>query len=113
MKSRAHSLHISSTSLQGASMKSDFKNYRQRLLSLRDRAMGTVEHVAEAIREDVNPAGTLSGAPVHLADAADAAVDSDAEVLQLEGNLLADIDSALSRISEGTFGRCEDCGGKI
>jgi len=40
-------------------------------------------------------------------------VDSDAEVLQLEGNLLADIDAALSRISEGTFGRCEDCGGKI
>jgi DnaK suppressor protein len=105
----AHFEHI----LQGASMNAEFKKYRQRLVSLRDRAMGTVQHVAEAIREDVNPAGTLSGAPVHLADAADATVDSDAEVLQLEGNLLADIDSALNRISEGTFGRCEDCGGKI
>jgi len=94
-------------------MNTGFEDYRQRLLSLRNRAMGTVEHVAEAIREDVNPAGTLSGAPVHLADAAEVTLDSEAEVLQLEGNLLGDIESALQRIKEGTFGRCEDCGETI
>src|SRR5436190_4964580 len=89
-------------------MNSGFEKYRQRLLSLRERAMGTVGHVAEAIREDVNPSGTLSGAPVHLADAAELAVESDAEVLQMEGNLLGEIESALSRINEGTYERYED-----
>jgi RNA polymerase-binding transcription factor DksA len=94
-------------------MNSDFEKYRQRLLSLRNRAIGTVGHVAEAIREDVNPSGTLSGAPVHLADAAEATVDSDAEILQMEGSLLEAIESALTRIKEGAYGRCEDCGRKI
>ncbi len=94
-------------------MSSDFEKYRQRLLSLRDRAVGTVGHVAEAIREDVNPSGTLSGAPVHLADAADVSVESDGEVLELEGNLVGEIELALNRINAGTYDRCEDCGNRI
>jgi RNA polymerase-binding transcription factor DksA len=94
-------------------MNSNFEKYRQRLLSLRDCAMGTVGHVAEAIREHVNPSGTVSGAPVHLADAAEVTVESNAEVLQMEGNLLEHIELALNRINEGTYDRCEDCGVRI
>jgi DnaK suppressor protein len=94
-------------------MYSENQRYRDRLLSLRHQAMGTVGHVADAIREDVNPSGARSNAPVHLADVAEVTVDSDAEILQIQGGLLENIESALSRINDGTYGCCVDCGAKI
>src|SRR5688500_1551009 len=86
---------------------------RQSLIELRRRVTGEVEHVVEAIRQDANPAGRLSNAPVHLADAAGEGVVADAQVLANEHGILAEVDAALVRINEGTYGTCQRCDAKI
>jgi DnaK suppressor protein len=92
-------------------MSDDKKNrYREMLLSLRDRARGEVNHVVQAIQEEVNVNANTSAAPVHLADVASEAVDAHVQVLQNERNILDDINAALARLDEGTFGKCTDCG---
>jgi DnaK suppressor protein len=71
-----------------------------------------MEHVAESIREDSNPAGSLSNAPVHLADAAQDIV-ADVEILATEHDILRAIDDALARLEDGSYGKCVQCGQKI
>ena len=93
-------------------MADDVEMHRQTLLALRRRATGKLEHVAESIREDSNPAGSLSNAPIHLADAAQDIV-ADVEILATEHDILREIDDALARIDEGNYGQCVQCGQKI
>ena len=87
--------------------------FRNLLLDLRRRVGGEVNHVVESIQEDVNINENLSAAPVHLADVASAAVDADVQVLQTERGILDDINAALGRINEGTFGTCIECDAAI
>jgi RNA polymerase-binding protein DksA len=93
-------------------MSSELHQVRQNLLDLRRRVTGKVEHVAESILEDANPAGSLSNAPVHLADAAQDIV-ADVEILATEHDTLRKIDDALARIDDGSYGKCVECGQKI
>lgn len=87
--------------------------FREMLLQLRDRARGEVNHVAQALQEEVNVNSNISAAPVHLADIASAAVDADVEVLETEQNILDQINAALARIEAGQFGQCDNCGKAI
>jgi DnaK suppressor protein len=87
--------------------------YRQRLLELHERVGGEVNYVVESIHEDVDLNTNLSSAPVHLADVAVSAVDADVLVLNTERSILDDINAALQRVSDGTFGRCTSCGMSI
>ena len=93
-------------------MPSNLELTRKKLIELRRRVTGKVEHVAESIREDTNPAGALSNAPVHLADAAQD-IGADVEVLETEHDILRAIDDALTRVDDGSYGRCQECGQKI
>jgi RNA polymerase-binding protein DksA len=88
-------------------------HFRERLRDLRDRMNGQVESAVEAIREDLNPVGQVSNAPVHLADAAPENIESDIQVIETERGLLDEVQAALHRLDDGTFGRCEQCGGSI
>lgn len=87
--------------------------FKQTLQQMRRRITGELEHIVTAIQDDVNPAGNNSAAPVHLADAATGSIDADVHVLETERHALADIEDALNRIADGSFGLCADCGGKI
>jgi DnaK suppressor protein len=87
--------------------------YRKMLLELRERARGEVNHVVQALQEEVNVNANTSAAPVHLADIAAEAVDADVQVLQTERNILDEINAALARLDDGTFGDCTSCGQTI
>jgi len=91
----------------------DLNYFKDQLLQMRRRVAGDLERVEQSIREDINPAGKVSGLPVHLADAAEESIDADLPVLATERNILKEIDGALERIGRGTFGTCETCGSKI
>ena len=93
--------------------KQQMNRYRERLRDLRERMSGQVESTVEAIREDLNPAGQVSNAPVHLADAAPENIETDIQVIETERELLEEVQSALHRLDDGTFGQCEQCGGSI
>ena len=91
----------------------DLKAYRQKLLALRERVGGEVNHVVESLQDDVNVNENISAAPVHLADVAESAVDADVAVLETTRSILDQINAALERIESGTFGKCEQCGAAI
>jgi len=83
--------------------------FRSMLEVLHERVGGEVNYVVASIHEDVNVKENVSAAPVHLADVAGDSVDADVKVLQTERGILDEINVALSRIEEGTFGRCSEC----
>jgi RNA polymerase-binding protein DksA len=87
--------------------------FRSILLDMRVRVGGEVNHVVQSIQDEVNVNENLSNAPVHLADVAVESVDADVQVLQAERSMLDDINGALQRIQEGTFGECLGCGTAI
>jgi len=70
--------------------------YREMLLALRERARGEVNHVVQALQEEVNVNENTSNAPVHLADVAAEAVDAHVQVLQTERTILDEINAALA-----------------
>jgi DnaK suppressor protein len=89
------------------------KHYRAILQELRERVGGEVNYVVRSIHEGVNINENVSAAPVHLADVAGDTVDADVQVLQTERSILDEINAALARIDEGTFGACTECGAAI
>lgn len=96
-------------------MSIDVDVYRLRLEGERERlerALASVNHTGSLLEET----GDLAiGAGDHLADSA-----TETYARELDGGLgenvehvLEEIEAALRRIEEGTFGTCEVCGGPI
>ena len=67
----------------------------------------------EAMLEDAMPPGELSHLPTHPADQASEGVDEQIAVAKNEEQMLVEVEHALGRIEQGTFGRCTDCGKPI
>ena len=84
-------------------------HFRSLLIELRERVSGEVNYVVESIHEDVDMNANLSSAPVHLADVASEAVDADVQVLNTERSILEQINTALARVNDGSYGRCVNC----
>ena len=85
------------------------KRYRARLLDMQRRMMGEVESLADKVREENTAGGNLSNAPVHMGDMASDILDTDIDVMESEHGLLEQINDALERIDNGTYGRCASC----
>ena len=97
--------------------KSDFDLYKERLLVLRARLRGDVNHLADAAlnkkRSEAN--GDLSSMPIDMADLGSDNFEQEftLSLMQSEGDTLQLIEAALERIEEGSYGECEECGAKI
>lgn len=88
------------------------KKQKQRLIELRDAYMNSIEGVsAETIRDG----GDSSAFGMHQADAGSDAYDRDfaLSLLGKEQDALYEINEALKRIDNGTYGICEGTGQKI
>jgi DnaK suppressor protein len=105
------------SNLEATMTEADRNVFRDRLLSLRQRLSGEVSHLAEeALRGRGGEAsGSLSNAPLHMADLGtdNAEQDFTLKLLENQEHALTEIDDALERLRQGTFGRCEECGGTI
>lgn len=86
---------------------------RAELLSLRERVLGAAQDIVEGDVED----GELSSAAgdQHIADHASEMVDRELdESLEVNAEeIVREIDRALGRIDDGTYGSCERCGQAI
>ncbi|SRR5229473_2472316 len=91
----------------------ELKSYRERLLTLRDRLMGDVSHLAsEALRTTGGEAnGGLSNMPLHPADLGTDNFEQECtlSLLHNEEQVLSEIGDALERIRKRGFGLCEEC----
>ena len=97
--------------------KSEVKLYKDRLLALRARLRGDVSQMADtALRKSRSEAnGDLSSMPIHMADIGTDNFDQEftLSLMESEGDALQQIEAALERIDEDTYGDCEECGAKI
>lgn len=93
------------------------KVYRERLIALRARLRGDVSQMANAAlnksRSEAN--GDLSRMPIHMADIGTDNFDQEftLNLIQCDGVTLEQIEVALERIEDGTYGLCEQCGTRI
>jgi DnaK suppressor protein len=97
--------------------KADIKIYKERLLALRARLRGDVNHMADsALKQSRTQAnGDLSSMPIHMADLGTDNFEQEftLSLMESDAGILDKIEAALERAEEGTYGECEECGAKI
>ncbi len=92
--------------------KQQMKQYRQLLITEREKFAEEIRAlVHEASRSPREASGDLSGYTIHMADmAADTSErELSTNLVTSEQEVLYQIDDALKRIDEGTFGICGEC----
>ena len=89
-----------------------FEVYRKILLKTKDQITGDIRHLSDDNAGSVNDrGGDVSGHALHMADVATDMYDREF-ALGLAANdreLLANVNQAMSRIQEGTYGICLSC----
>jgi len=93
--------------------KADINDFRQRLLALKRRLGGDLDQLEEETLRPVGgeSSGGLSDVPVHPADMGteNFDVELNLDLLENDAQLLVEVEDALARIEQGTFGFCENC----
>lgn len=93
---------------------SQIKTFRQRLQELRDHVVDGINFLAgdNLTRSQRDSAGDLSGYSLHMADQGTDNFDREFALNQLSGeqDVIYEIDEALQRLADGSYGICEDCG---
>lgn len=102
----------SSRSLKKAQAESLAK-FRYMLLQLRARLMGDVNMMS---KEALGAEGSVDNhAPLHPAEVGTHSFEQEftLNLLSSDGDRLERVDSALEKISDGSYGTCDECGGRI
>ena len=91
----------------------EIQSYRRSLLALKKRLGSDLSELEEESMRPVGgeASGSLSNVPVHPADLASDTYEEEVELdlLENEHEILKEVNDALTRIEEGTFGICEEC----
>lgn len=97
--------------------KEELARFRKILLMKRELLSGDVNTLQnEALRKNRQEAtGDLSNMPIHMADIGSDNYEQEfaLELIQNEEVTLREIDEALKRIEDRSYGKCEDCGKKV
>jgi RNA polymerase-binding protein DksA len=96
--------------------KVELKKYKELLLQLRSRLRGDVSNLANAaLKKRSDAAGDLSTMPIHMADVGSDNYEQEFTLglMENEEQVLEQIEAALERIEEGTYGVCIDTGKRI
>lgn len=97
--------------------KAETKAYKERLLALRSRLRGDVSQMADAAlrKNRMEGGGEISSMPIHMADLGSDNFEQEftLSLMENEEETLDLIELALERIEDGTYGQCDECGGKI
>jgi DnaK suppressor protein len=97
--------------------KKELEHFRQLLLEKRHELVGDVDHMGGGVlngnRQDST--GELSNMPIHMADVGTDNYEQEFTLglIESERKLLRDIDDALGKIDNGTYGICEGTGNSI
>ena len=97
--------------------KADLEYFRQLLLGKRRELLVNVNEIGdEALKQSrQNASGDLSSMPIHMADLGSDNFEQEFALglLDSEIRLLREIDNALGRIEDGSYGTCEGTGEQI
>ena len=96
--------------------KLELEKHKKLLIKLRELINGDINHIAkESLKSQKESSGDLSGYSFHMADMASDSYDRELSlnIAGGEQEIIYDIDEALKRIEEGSFGLCLSCNKKI
>ena len=97
--------------------KKEMEKFKKLLLEKRDELVTNVNHITEDTRRQSQKeaSGDLSGYGLHMADVASDNFDREFSLNLASGEreTLLDIDEALKRMDETTYGNCLSCGKKV
>ncbi len=95
----------------------ELKSYKNQLLQLRARLRGEVFQMAESVLAKGRDQGGsgFSAAPTHLAELGAENYEQAfaVSIIETQSTVLEQIEYALEKIEEGTYGICEECGSHI
>jgi RNA polymerase-binding protein DksA len=93
--------------------RAELESFKTQLQQLRDRLSGQLtQHSDEAMHAQGGEAsGSLSNAPLHMADMGTDNFEQELSfsLLENEEQTLEEVNEALERIEQGSFGMCEEC----
>ena len=96
--------------------KSELAEFKQLLISRKKLLQGDVKTLEdEGCKKGTDAAGDLSTLPMHLADLGTDSHEQDITLglMENESDELHEIEEALERFKDGSFGLCESCKKKI
>ena len=95
----------------------EIEHFKQMLLEKRQEILSSVQEIEdEALKKSrLDASGDLSSMPIHMADLGTDNFQQEfsLELMDGERKLLTEIDDALTRIEEGTYGICQGSGKQI
>ena len=95
-------------------MKSEaLQQHKEKLVGLREHLTNEIRQLDDAVRLHEQSPGDLSHVPSHPADRDSEGIETNVAVEHTEWEMLDQVDAALRRIEEGSYGQCQDCGKKI
>lgn len=98
-------------------LKKDLKEFKQIVLKKKAEILDDFQHISnDTLRKSQKEAsGDISGYTYHMADVASDNYDREFSLglASNERKFLNELDEALNRIEDGTFGICDDCKSQI
>lgn len=93
--------------------KKELSNFKNLILARKEEMLEGIKHVSEDAlkKSQKDAAGDISGYTYHMADVATDTYDREfsLSLASNEREALYELDDALKRIEDGTFGICEEC----
>lgn len=93
--------------------KSDLKEFKKIVLKRKEEVLGDLKHISDDTlgKSQKEASGDISGYTYHMADVATDNYDREFSLGLASGERksLYELDDALKRIEDGTFGICDDC----
>ena len=93
--------------------KKDLADFKKIILKKKDEATDEIKHISDDTlkKSQKEASGDISGYTYHMADVATDNYDREFSlgIASNERKVIYELDDAIKRIQDGTFGVCEDC----
>jgi len=93
--------------------KKDLTVFKKIIINKKEEVLDDIKHISEDTlkKSQKEASGDISGYTYHMADVATDSYDREFSlgIASNDRELLYELDDALKRIEDGTFGICEDC----
>ena len=93
--------------------KKELEYFKKLILKMKEKMLDDIKHISEDTlkKSQKDAAGDISGYTYHMADAASDTYDREFSLglASNERQSLYELDDAIKKIEEGTFGICEEC----
>ena len=88
-------------------------DFKKKILALKEEIIAEIKHISDDTlkKSQKEASGDISGYTYHMADVATDTYDREFSlgIASNEREILYELDDALKRIEDGTYGICEDC----